>query len=125
MLGKRDLEPALPGWGERDLEPSPGMTAEHLKPLLPGTTCTKLFGEVAGQFARGAILEEVLGPSQCEGWWSATCSRGLQDEQSITLMAEGATHARPNTHSPHAQEPKHQGQHLFAPWEDQDLERPR
>ena len=37
-----------------------GMTAEHLKPLLADTTCTRLFGEVAGQFARGAMPEEVL-----------------------------------------------------------------
>ena len=31
-----------------------GMTAEHSKPLLADTTCTRLFGEVAGQFARDA-----------------------------------------------------------------------
>ena len=28
--------------------------------FLADTTCTRLFGEVAGQFARGAMLEEVL-----------------------------------------------------------------
>ena len=37
-----------------------GMTAEHLKPLLADTVCTRLFGEVAGQFARGLMPEEVL-----------------------------------------------------------------
>ena len=39
-----------------------GMTAEHRKPLLADTVCTRLFGEVAGQFARGLMPEEVLQP---------------------------------------------------------------
>ena len=37
-----------------------GMTAEHLKPLLADTVCTRLFGEVTGQFAGGLMPEEVL-----------------------------------------------------------------
>ena len=36
------------------------MTAEHLKPLLDSTNCSQLFGEVATQFARGRIPEDVL-----------------------------------------------------------------
>ena len=43
-----------------------GMTAEHSKPLLGDTTSTRLFGDVAGQFVRGAMPEEVL--QACESW---------------------------------------------------------
>ena len=38
-----------------------GMTAEHLKPLLADTVCTRLFGEEAGQFARGFLQAVKLG----------------------------------------------------------------
>ena len=37
----------------------PGMTVEHLRPLLESGVCTALLGEVT-QFARGQVPEEVL-----------------------------------------------------------------
>ena len=37
-----------------------GMTSEHLKPLLESVECSRLFGEVATQFARGEMSEEIL-----------------------------------------------------------------
>ena len=37
-----------------------GMTVEHLRPLLESGICTALLGEVATQFARGQVPEEVL-----------------------------------------------------------------
>ena len=37
-----------------------GMTVEHARPLLESGACTALLGEVATQFARGQIPEEVL-----------------------------------------------------------------
>ena len=36
------------------------MTSEHLKPLLESAECSRLFGEVATQFARGEMPEEIL-----------------------------------------------------------------
>ena len=36
------------------------MTSEHLQPLLERVECSRLFGEVAPQFARGEMLEEIL-----------------------------------------------------------------
>ena len=36
------------------------MTVEHLRPLMESGVCTALLGEVATQFARGQVPEEVL-----------------------------------------------------------------
>ena len=84
------------------------MTAEHLKPLLADTTCTRLFGEVAGQFARGAMPEEVLQGVKVGRMTALTKPDGgvrgivVGDvfrrlvartiAQQFTPMAEGATH---------------------------------
>ena len=37
-----------------------GITSEHLKPLLESAECSRLFGEVSTQFARGEMPEEIL-----------------------------------------------------------------
>ena len=85
-----------------------GMTADHLKPLLEDTASTRLFGEIAAQFARGTMPEEVLQAVKLGRMTALTKPDGgvrgivVGDvfrrvvartiAQQFTPMAEGATH---------------------------------
>ena len=90
------------------------MTAEHLKPLLADTTCTRLFGEVAGQFARGAMPEEVLQGVKVGRMTALTKPDGGVRGIVVGDVFRGSWHVqlrsssrtRSSTHSLHGQEPE-------------------